>query len=89
MNLNINISCLKTCLVLAVVDYNDTIWMASDGFITNVNTADGQIINVIPFDGLRFAGVTDIKDNNILWLGSANSGIIKLEKNKNLLHFFR
>ncbi len=74
-------------LGLAAVDNDNTIWMSGDGFIVNVNTDNGRINTSIPIDGLRLFGLNDVNNSNVLWFGSTNSGLIKLDKNKKLVSY--
>jgi len=61
-------------------DNDGTIWISIDGAIARFDPATGRITGKIPVDGLRLNGIADRTDSNVLWLGSANVGLVKVSK---------
>jgi len=60
-------------------DTDGSMWIAGDGYIARFDPDQGRVTDSIEVDGLRLSGLRSIKNSDILWFGSANAGIIKVD----------
>jgi PAS domain S-box-containing protein len=65
---------------IVATDKDGTVWMSGDGAITRFDPATGRMSSRIPVEGLRLNGVADKTDPDLLWLASANVGLVKVDK---------
>jgi len=65
---------------MIAADCNGTLWLAGDGYIAQFDPRLREIVDTIPLKGLRLNGLSDCTNSDLLWFGSANSGLIKVQK---------
>lgn len=65
---------------MIVADKDGTIWMAGNGAISQFDPVARAIVKTISVEGFRLNGLSDRSDPDVLWLGSANVGIVKVNK---------
>jgi len=63
---------------MIAADENGTMWMAGGGYIAQFDPARSRIVSTIDVAGLRLSGLRDATDQNVLWFGSANVGLVKV-----------
>jgi poly-gamma-glutamate system protein len=68
-------------------DCDGTLWLAGEGYIAQFDPKLRTITKRISVKGLRLTGLADCTDSNLLWFGSANSGLIKVEKSSGLVSY--
>lgn len=63
---------------MAASDTDGSMWVAGDGYTARFDPDRGRVVDIIKVEGLRLSGLRDRKKSDILWFGSANAGIIKV-----------
>ena len=61
-------------------DGEGTLWLTSVNWITKLDRRTGEVMATFPAENWPLAPADDVHDPNILWMGTAGSGLLRLDK---------
>ncbi len=70
-------------------DGDGTLWLTSVNWITKLDRRTGEVIAAYPAENWPLAPGDDVHDPNILWMGTAGSGLLRLDKETEETTYFR
>ena len=70
-------------------DGEGTLWLTSVNWITKLDRRTGEVIAAYPAENWPLAPGDDVHDPNILWMGTAGSGLLRLDKKTEETTYFR
>jgi|GEM_PF-2005868 len=65
---------------IVATESDGSAWIALEGSVARFDPVAGRIVESVRVDGLRLSGISDRTNPDLLWLGSANAGIVKVSK---------
>ena len=61
-------------------DGDGALWFTSVNWITKLDRRTGEVLETYPAENWPLAPGDDVRDPNVLWMGTAGSGLLRLDK---------
>lgn len=68
-------------------DRTGAMWLAGNGYIAEFDPGLGGLTESIEVKGLRLSGLRDRTNTDILWIGSANAGLIRVDTVQRIVNY--